>query len=122
MAETEKKEYPMIYRSIAGVIADVGAVGKDKMNKQQGFKFRSIDDVYNALHPALAKNKVVIVPDILEREVEKLQTAKGTLMHHVTCTIKFTFYAEDGSSIESTLVGEALDMGDKATNKAMAIE
>ena len=48
MAETEKKEYPMIYRSIAGVIADVGAVGKDKMNKQQGFKFRSIDDVYNA--------------------------------------------------------------------------
>lgn len=121
MAEAEKEKYPMIYRSIAGVIADVGAVGKDKMNKQQGFKFRSIDDVYNALHPALAKNKVVIVPDILEREVEKLQTAKGTLMHHVTCTIKFTFYAEDGSSIGSTLVGEALDTGDKATNKAMAI-
>ena len=24
MAEAEKKEYPMIYRSIAGVIADVG--------------------------------------------------------------------------------------------------
>ena len=44
MAEAEKKEYPMIYRSIAGVIADVGAVGKDKMNKQQGFKFRSIDE------------------------------------------------------------------------------
>ena len=121
MAEAEKKEYPMIYRSIAGVIADVGAVGKDKMNKQQGFKFRSIDDVYNALHPALAKNKVVIVPDILEREVEKLQTAKGTLMHHVTCTIKFTFYAEDGSSIEAITVGEGMDSGDKATNKAMAI-
>ena len=42
-------------------------------------------------------------------------------MHHVICTIKFTFFAEDGSSIESTLVGEALDTGDKATNKAMAI-
>ena len=107
MAETEKKEYPMIYRSIAGVIADVGAVGKDKENKQQGFKFRSIDDVYNALHPALAKNKVVIVPNILSREVNELQTARGTVMYHVTCTIKFTFYAEDGSSIESTLVGEA---------------
>lgn len=115
------RDYPMIYRSIAGVIADVGAVGKDKVNKQQGFKFRSVDDVYNALHPALAKNKVVIVPNILNREVKELQTAKGTLMHHVICTIKFTFYAEDGSSIESTLVGEALDTGDKATNKAMAI-
>ena len=119
MAEAEK--YPMIYRSIAGVISDVGAVGKDKENKQQGFKFRSIDDVYNALHPALAKNKVVIVPNILSREVNELQTARGTVMHHVICTIKFTFFAEDGSSIESTLVGEALDMGDKATNKAMAI-
>ena len=115
MAEAEK--YPMIYRSIAGVIADVGAVGKDKENKQQGFKFRSID----ALHPALAKNKVVIVPNILSREVNELQTARGTVMHHVICTIKFTFFAEDGSSIESTLVGEALDTGDKATNKAMAI-
>lgn len=121
MAETAKEEYPMIYRSIAGVIADVGAVGKDKENKQQGFKFRSIDDVYNALHPALAKNKVVIVPNILSREVNELQTARGTVMHHVICTIKFTFFAEDGSSIESTLVGEALDTGDKATNKAMAI-
>ena len=119
MAEAEK--YPMIYRSIAGVIADVGAVGKDKENKQQGFKFRSIDDVYNALHPALAKNKVVIVPNILSRDVNELQTARGTVMHHVICTIKFTFFAEDGSSIESTLVGEALDTGDKATNKAMAI-
>lgn len=119
MVEAEK--YPMIYRSIAGVIADVGAVGKDKENKQQGFKFRSIDDVYNALHPALAKNKVVIVPNILSREVNELQTARGTVMHHVICTIKFTFFAEDGSSIESTLVGEALDTGDKATNKAMAI-
>lgn len=121
MAEAKKEEYPMIYRSIAGVIADVGAVGKDKENKQQGFKFRSIDDVYNALHPALAKNKVVIVPNILSREVNELQTARGTVMHHVICTIKFTFFAEDGSSIESTLVGEALDTGDKATNKAMAI-
>lgn len=61
------------------------------------------------------------MPNILSREVNELQTARGTVMHHVICTIKFTFFAEDGSSIESTLVGEALDTGDKATNKAMAI-
>lgn len=47
---------PMIYKALAGVIADVGSVAKDKVNRQQGFKFRSIDDVYNALHPALARN------------------------------------------------------------------
>ena len=62
---------PKIYAAIAGVISDVGAVGKDKINKQQGFKFRSIDDVYNALHPALAKNKVFIVPKILDQQRQK---------------------------------------------------
>ena len=39
----------------------------------------------------------------------------------VICKIKFTFYAEDGSNIKSVIIGEGLDTGDKATNKAMAI-
>lgn len=120
--ETSKQPSPMIYGALAGVIADVGAVAKDKINKQQGFKFRSIDDVYNALHPALAKNKVVIVPRILERTCEVVgKTQKGTDMIKVVCKIKFNFYAEDGSTVESIIVGEGLDTGDKATNKAMAI-
>ena len=68
---------PMIYRALAGVIADVGAVAKDKVNKMQGFKFRSIDDVYNALHPALAKNKVVIVPEIVDRTCEVIGKTKN---------------------------------------------
>lgn len=113
---------PVIYRAIAGVIADVGAVSKDKMNKQQGFKFRSIDDVYNALHPALAKNKVFIVPRILNRTSSVIgKTKNGTDMVKVECEIEFTFYGEDGSSVAAVIVGEGLDTGDKATNKAMAI-
>lgn len=110
-----------IYAAIAGVIADVGYVAKDKVNKQQGFKFRSVDDVYNALHPALAKNKVFIVPRVLEQKREKMVTAKGTEMVLVICRIQFRFYTEDGSYIETVMLGEALDTGDKATNKAMAI-
>ena len=112
---------PAIYKAIADVIADVEAVGKDKVNKQQGFKFRSVDDVYNALHPALAKNKVFIVPEILEQTREMHQTKNGTQMVLVICKIRFTFYAEDGSYIQSVIIGEGLDTGDKATNKAMAI-
>lgn len=123
MEQTEevKNECPAIYRAIAGVIADVGSVAKDKVNKQQGFKFRSVDDVYNALHPALAKNKVFIVPTILEQTREAVATKNGTRMTLVICKIKFTFYAEDGSNVESVITGEGLDTGDKATNKAMAI-
>lgn len=121
MAETATKS-AAIYGAISKVMADVSAVGKDGYNRQQNFKFRSIDDVYNALHPALAKNKVFIVPDILEQKREVVGTTKnGAKMTLVICTIKFTFFAEDGSHIETTLIGEALDTGDKATNKAMAI-
>ena len=113
---------PAIFRAIAGVMADVGSVSKDKINKQQGFKYRSIDDVYDALHPALAKNKVFIVPQILERTQEVVGTSKnGAKITQTACKIKFTFYAEDGSSVEAIIVGEGMDMGDKGTNKAMAI-
>ena len=112
---------PKIYAAIAAVIADVGAVEKNKLNTQQGFKYRSVDDVFNALHPALAKNKVLIVPRILEHRREAMTTKNGARMTLVICKIKFTFYAEDGSSIESVIIGEGLDTGDKATNKAMAI-
>lgn len=97
--KTATLQNPKIYAAIAGVISDCGFVSKDKVNKQQGFKYRSVDDVFNALHPALAKNKVFIVPTILERKEEVIgQTAKGAKIIKVVCKIKFTFYGEDGSS------------------------
>jgi len=118
----EVKVAPAIYRAIAGVIEDIGTVGKDKINKQQGFKYRSIDDVYNALHPALAKNKVFIVPEILEHErTDAGKSRNGASIVRSVCRIKYTLYGEDGSSVESVIVGEALDMADKAINKCMAI-
>lgn len=110
-----------IYKAISGVIADIGAVGKDGMNVQQKYKFRSIDDVYNVLNPALAKNKVFIVPEILEERREVKQMKSGAECTFVICKIKYTFYAEDGSFIEAIVIGEGMDYGDKATNKAMAI-
>lgn len=122
MAAVPTEPAPKIYGALAGVMADVTAVAKDKVNKVQGFKFRSIDDVYNALHPALAKHKVIIAPSILERTSEVVgKTKNGIDMVKVVCTIKFRFFAEDGSYIDSVIVGEGLDTGDKGTNKAMAI-
>lgn len=110
-----------IYKAISGVIADIGAVGKDGMNTQQKYRFRSIDDVYNVLNPALAKNKVFIVPEILEERREIRNMKSGAECTFVICKIKYTFYAEDGSFIEAIVIGEGMDYGDKATNKAMAI-
>ena len=115
---SEKKN---IYESSCNVMADIGAVGKESRNAQQGFMFRGIDAVMNALSPALIKNKLFIAPTILEQNREERTNSKGTLLIYSVCKVKYTFYAEDGSYIEVVVIGEGMDTGDKATNKAMSI-
>lgn len=110
-----------IYESIAAVMADIGAVGKNSKNSQQGFMFRGIDAVMNALSPALIKNKMFVVPRILNTERDERVNKNGTTLFYVRCTIEYTFYAEDGSHLEAVVIGEGMDAGDKATNKAMSI-
>ena len=110
-----------IYESITKIMEEVPAIGKTKTNKVQGFKFRGIDDVMNALQPLLSKNKVFIVPEILEQTREERTTSKGGNLIYSICKIKYKFYAEDGTFIEAITIGEGMDSGDKATNKAMAI-
>lgn len=110
-----------IYQSITKIMEDVPSIGKTQRNKTQGFMYRGIDDVMNALQPLLAKNKVFIVPEILEQTREERTTSKGGNLIYSICKIKYKFYAEDGSSVEAITIGEGMDSGDKATNKAMAI-
>ena len=57
---------------MSGVMADIKAIEKNQVNSHQRYRFRGIDDVYNALNPALVKNKVFIAPiyrDIKREEV-----------------------------------------------------
>lgn len=113
-----------VYKAIAGVAKDLSEVGisKDSCNQQQGFQFRGIDAVYNALSPALVKNGLVILPRITERTVSERVTAKGGVLFYVVVKAEFDFVAtEDGSSHTIVTFGEAMDSGDKATNKAMSI-
>lgn len=109
-----------IFESINAVMEDCGFIGKDSLNPQQKYKFRGIDAVLNALNPAFRKHKVFIVPEVLEQTREERTTAKGGLLIYSIIKVKYTFYAEDGSHIESIVVGEGMDSGDKASNKAMS--
>lgn len=111
----------MIYEAIAAVMADVGAVGKTSKNTQQGFMFRGIDAVMNALNPAMVKHRIFVVPEILEQTREERQSSRGAALIYSICKIKYTFYADDGSSVSAVVIGEGMDSGDKATNKAMSI-
>ena len=103
-----------IYQTINAVMEDVGAIGKNSKNQQQNFWFRGIDAVMNALNPAMIKHKLFVVPEVLEQTREERTTAKGGLLIYSICKIRYTFYAEDGSSVAAVVI-------DKATNKAMSI-
>lgn len=110
-----------IYQTISDVMAEIGFIGKDTKNQMQGFMYRGIDAVMNALNPALIKHKLFIVPEVLEQTREERQNSKGTTLIYSICKVKYTFFAEDGSSVSATVIGEGMDSGDKATNKAMSI-
>jgi len=110
-----------IFQAIASVMGEIGVIGKNKKNQQQGFMFRGIDDVMNALHPALIKHNVFIVPEVLDVSREERATKSGGAMTVSVYKIKYTFYTDDGSSVSATTIGEAMDSGDKGSNKAMAI-
>lgn len=109
-----------IYQAISNVMKDVGIVGKDSTNNYDNYKFRGIDAVMNALNPAMIKNKVFVSPTVLESHREERQGSKGTVMMYTVLTVKYTFYTDDGSSIECVVIGEAMDRSDKSTNKAMS--
>lgn len=112
-----------VYQAINKVQAELATIGitKDKRNQQQGYNFRGIDDVYNVISPLLAKHGLCILPRVLSREVTEKLTKSGGTMFYVAVEVEFDFVAaEDGSKHTVKTFGEAMDSGDKATNKAMS--
>lgn len=114
-------ELKNIYVSIASIMGKIGAIGKDKFNPNQKYKYRGVDDVMNALAPLLAEEKIIIVPEVLEHSREERISSNDRLLIYSICKIRYTFYAADGSHVEAVVIGEGMDSGDKASNKAMAV-
>ena len=109
-----------IYQAIIGVMSDIGVIGKEKKNAQQGFKYRGVDDVMNALQPVMVQHGLFVVTEIIDQKREERKTNRGGNLIYSVCTVRYTFYAKDGSSVQCVVVGEGMDSGDKATNKAMS--
>lgn len=111
----------MIYELIGKAIGKIGAIGKDNVNQQQKFRYRGIDQVYNALNPVMAELGIFFCPEVLDMRREDRVTKNGTALTYTILTIRFTAYAPDGSSVSLTVMGEGMDSGDKGCNKAMSV-
>jgi len=104
------------------VMKDVGAISKSDKNTSQGFNFRGIDSVINAVSPAMRKHGIVVVPSVEDYQYESVEIGKNrTVMGHVKVKVTYTFAGPEGDAIKATVVGEAMDSGDKATAKAMSV-
>lgn len=109
-----------IYSAIVATMKDVGAIGKKDKNNFDGYMFRGIDAVYNSLQPAMVKNGIFVIPELQEIEQTDRTSRKGEPMIHTRVTVKYSFFAEDGSSVTAVVPGEAMDRSDKSANKAMS--
>ncbi len=113
-----------VYKAINAVQSALSKTGitKDRTNTQgSGYKFRGIDDVYNAIAPLLAEHGLCILPRVLARTCDERTSKIGGALFYVTVEAEFDFVcAEDGTKHTVKTFGEAMDSGDKATNKAMS--
>ena len=118
-------EKAMIFGLIGQAMKKVGAIGKDSTatnyNGKMMYKFRGIDAVYNALNPVMAELGLFICPEVLEQTREERKSTNGGTLIYSILKIKFTMYAPDGSNVSCVVVGEGMDSGDKASNKAMSV-
>ena len=112
---------PQIFTAINNAMKQIGAVGKTSKNQQQGFMFRGIDAVMNAINPALQNNGIFVVPTVLEQTREERTNSKGTTLLYTILKVRYRFYAVDGSFFDSVVVGEGMDSGDKSCSKALSI-
>lgn len=113
-----------VYKAINAVQSALAKTGiaKDRTNTQgASYKFRGIDDVYNAIAPLLAEHGLCILPRMLTRTCEDRLSKNGGNLFYVTVEAEFDVVSSlDGSKHTIRTFGEAMDSGDKATNKAMS--
>ena len=105
---------------VSAIISEDG-ISKSRKNAQQGYQFRGIDDIYNAIAPILAKSGLVILPRCTDHKIEVRETGAGKKLFCAYIKVDFDFVSSfDSSKHTITTYGEAMDMADKATNKAMS--
>lgn len=123
MNAPEKVMQVSVYSAINAIQTELCTTGitKNRKNTQQGYSFRGIDDVYNAVSPLLAKHHLCILPRVLSRTCTEKETRNGGTLFYSVLEVEFDFVCSlDGSSHTVRTIGEAMDSADKSSNKAMS--
>lgn len=112
---------PTVVELLLKVMADVQAVKKGDRNREQGYNFRGIDAVVNAVGPLLRKHGVLPMPMLQEASYRDVLTTKEKRSRECTVKVAYRFYGPSGDFVEAVVPGESMDFGDKGAAKAMSV-
>lgn len=112
---------PPIHEAVAAIKDSVGAVGKTSRNQDQGYDFRGVDAVVNAVAPVLNEHGVIISPVAAEAHHRDVQTSRGKPARECTVTVTYRWTGPAGDHLDTQVIGEAMDQGDKGAAKAMSV-
>lgn len=111
-----------VTEALSDVMHEVREVAKAQRYTGKGsYNFRGVDDVVNAVAPALRRHGVIVIPEVLNHNIVGKASSSGTPMTFVNVHVRYTFHGPDGSTVTGSVVAESWDSGDKATAKAMSV-
>lgn len=112
---------PTVVEALSAAMAEVQAVGKNSRNTEQGYNFRGVDAVVNAVGPVLKKHGVIVLPEVLDASFRDVRTTKDKPARECTVRVRYRFYGPAGDYIDAVVPGESLDFSDKGAAKAMSV-
>lgn len=121
MATTEKN----LYQKLLAITEEIGKIDKTGTNTMQGYKFIEQAQVVAEVRVQLAKHGVMIIPETVSRELERHEVTRSNgkpgVDVHARVASRYTLVNADNPDEKMICewdAGEAIDSGDKATNKA----
>lgn len=108
--------------AVCRVMSRVGYVQKDKQMQGGGsYRYVSVEAVIDALRPEMIREQLVLLPSGVDAmTLENFENRNGTRQNRTQ--VRYTFklvHAPSGQSEPVVVIGEAVDVGDKSSNKAM---
>lgn len=114
-AMTVQEAWTAVMRAVQGL-------GKHQRMTQGGtYNYRGIDDLMNAVGPALREYGVTVLPYVRSINYRDVQTSNGKPSREVTVIVDYQISGPGGDTMSGASAGESMDFGDKGTAKAMSV-
>lgn len=120
-----------VHDAMVAVMREVTAVGKDGVNRDQGYAFRGADDTVTAVAPAMRRHGLTCRPVAIDgyaltrvaigKGNTELWRASAAVTYHWCVTSDHPDTIGGRDVMPATVVAEAMDTADKATAKMMTV-